>query len=259
MRVDREILEMTENRVMMGNRQNGANSAGILFMDRPRKEGFLSVPTQSMLFDRIPDRDQELILGIAERRKMSRDVIIRGGEKAGYLFLLSSGRVKYYKLTKEGQELLLRWLTPGDVFGLATLLRHPPAYIGTAEAIKDCDLLVWKESVIRELSGVYPQLMENALRITMNYLSAYADRHARMVTETAEQRLAHTLISLGRRAGHVHPTGVELDITNEQLGGLADVGLFTATRFISAWERKVAVAKQRGKIIIRAPEKLPLD
>lgn len=250
---------MMENRVMMGNRQNGANSAGILFMDRPRKEGFLSGPTQSKLLDSIPDRDQELIIGVAERRTMSNDVIIRGGEKAGYLFLLLSGRVKYYKVTREGQEVLLRWLTPGDVFGLATLIRRPPGYIGTAEAIKDCELLVWKESVIRELSGVYPQLMENALRIATNYLSSYADRHARMVTETAEQRLAHTLISLGRRAGQVHPAGVEVDITNEQLGGLADVGLFTASRFISAWERKGAISKQRGKIIIRVPEKLPLD
>lgn len=243
----------------VGNRQDGANPVNLNVLERPRKEGFLSGPTQSKLFERIPDHDQQLIQEIAERRKVSSDVIIRGGEKAGYLFLLSSGRAKYYKLTKEGQELLLGWLTPGDVFGLATLLRHPPVYIGTAEAIKDCDLLVWKQSVVHELSGVYPQLLENALRITLNYLSAYADRHARIVTETAEQRLAHTLIRLGRRAGRIQPIGVEVEITNEQLGGLADVGLFTATRFLSAWERKGAIAKQRGKILIRAPEKLPLD
>ena len=52
---------------------------------------------------------------------------------------------------------------------------------------------------------------------------------------------------------------MEVEITNEQLGSLADVGLFTASRFLSTWERRGAIVKSRGKILIQAPEKLPLD
>jgi CRP/FNR family transcriptional regulator, nitrogen oxide reductase regulator len=245
--------------VNLGKRQEVANPVGFIGLEHSRQEGFLAGSTQSKLFEGIPDHDQQLILGIAERRSVSGDVIIRGGERASFLFLLTSGRAKYYKLTKEGQELLLGWLSPGAIFGLATLIRHPTAYLGTAEAIKDCELLVWKQSVVRELSGVYPQLSENALRVTLEYLSAFADRHARVVTESAEQRLAHTLIRLGRRAGRTHQAGVEVEITNEQLGSLADVGLFTASRFLSTWERRGAIVKSRGKILIQAPEKLPLD
>jgi len=32
--------------------------------------------------------------------------------------------------------------------------------------------------------------------------------------------------------------GVDIHITNEQLGGLADVGMFTASRLLSKWERQ---------------------
>jgi CRP-like cAMP-binding protein len=49
---------------------------------------------------------------------------------------------------------------------------------------------------------------------------------------------------------------VELDITNEQLSSLADVGVFTASRLLSEWERRGAIVKQRGKIRIHEPEKL---
>jgi CRP-like cAMP-binding protein len=222
-------------------------------------EGLPASLAHSTLLEGILPHDRELIAGVAERRNILDNVIIRGGERAAHLFLLNSGRAKYYKLTKSGQELLIWWLSPGDVFGLGTLLRDPPDYIGSAEAIKPCELLVWKHSAIQELLIRYPQLSQNALRITLRYLSSYADRHAAIITETAEQRLAHTLILLANKSGHAHSTDVEVDITNEQLGQLADVGLFTATRFLSAWRRNGAITKKRGKVLIQAPEKLPVD
>jgi CRP/FNR family transcriptional regulator, nitrogen oxide reductase regulator len=214
-------------------------------------------PSKSKFLAGLSEHDQGLILRVAERRSApAKEVIIHGGERAAFLFLLLEGRAKYYHVTAEGEELLLFWLTPGDVFGLGTLLKSPPAYLGTAETLKDCDLLVWEHSVIRGLSGVYPQLAENALRITLGYLAAYADRHSGIATRTAEQRLAETLLRLGHRAGRTHPNGVDIDITNEQLGGLADVGAFTASRLLSKWARQGTIAKERGWIRIHAPENL---
>jgi CRP-like cAMP-binding protein len=52
------------------------------------------------------------------------------------------------------------------------------------------------------------------------------------------------------------PSGMEIEIKNEDLASLADISFFTATRFLKAWERKGAVKKSRGKVIIRSPEKL---
>lgn len=213
--------------------------------------------TQSKFLEGIPNHDQQLILGVADRRRVSaKQVIIQSGDEAICLFLLREGNVKYYRVTDRGEELLLKWLIPGDVFGLSTLLKNPPGYIGSAEARKDCTLWAWEHSSICGLSGVYPQLSENALRITVGYLAAYVDRHARLTTKSAEQRLAHTLLRLGHRAGRTHPGGVDIDITNEQLGGLADVGVFTTSRLLSNWERQGTIAKARGTIRIHAPEKL---
>jgi CRP/FNR family transcriptional regulator, nitrogen oxide reductase regulator len=214
-------------------------------------------PSKSKLLAGLSEHDQGLILRVAEQRSApGKEVVIHGGERAAFLFLLLEGRAKYYHVTAECEELLLFWLTPGDVFGLGTLLKNPPAYLGTAETLKDCELLVWEHSVIRGLSGVYPQLAENALRITLGYLAAYADRHSGIATRTAEQRLADTLLRLGHRAGRTHPNGVDIDIANEQLGGLADVGVFTASRLLSKWVRQGTIAKERGRIRIHAPENL---
>src|SRR4030095_11670253 len=162
------------------------------------------------------------------------------------LFLVCEGNVKYYRVTERGEELILWWLIPGDVFGLASLLKNPPGYIGSAQSKKDCSIWVWDHASIRKLSNVYPQLSENALRITLGYLAAYVGRHTGIATKSAQQRLADTLLQMGHRAGRVHASGVDLDITNEQLGGLADVGVFTTSRLLRRWERQGAIAKTRG-------------
>jgi CRP-like cAMP-binding protein len=76
------------------------------------------------------------------------------------------------------------------------------------------------------------------------------------VSNIAQERLACALSSLGSRIGHALPNGVEVDIKNEDLASLADVSIFTASRLLKDWERKGAVEKSRGKVLIRRPEKL---
>jgi len=176
-----------------------------------------------------------------------------------HLFLLRKGRLKYYRISKKGDEVLLWWVSPGEIFGMAALVTTPLRYIGTAEAVDDSELLVWSRKKIRLLAAEHEQLSQNALTILTHYLSEYADRLVGLASETAEQRLAHTLLRLGERIGHVRSGGVELAITNEHLSSLADVSAFTASRQLQLWERQGVLRKSRGKILILSPESFVTD
>ncbi len=203
---------------------------------------------------------KRLVLQSAEVWKLPRNsAIIHAGDLATKLFLLNTGRVKYYRITKKGDEVLLWWITPGEIFGIGSLLATPVRYIGTAESVEGCELFVWSHKKIRQLAAAYPRLAENALHIVLHYISEYSDRLIGLISETAEQRLARTIIRLGRRMGHVQSDGVELAITNESLGGLADVSPFTASRQLKQWEREGILQKDRGKILIVSPERLLVD
>ncbi len=139
---------------------------------------------------------------------------------------------------------------------MGAFLSHPEGYVGTAETVDDSELLIWEGDVVRELAKTYPQLAENALRTVLRYVALFAERHVALVSRPAQERLACALTSLGSRTGHIVPAGVEVDIKNEDLASLADVSFFTASRFLQSWERKGAVHKSRGKVLIRCPEKL---
>jgi CRP-like cAMP-binding protein len=131
--------------------------------------------------------------------------------------------------------------------------------MGTAAAISDCELLAWEHKSIRKLGKTYPQLAENALRILLHYLKGYANRHVGLMTKTSQQRLAGTLLNVGHRAGRVHPHGIEIEATNEQLSALADISPFTTSRLLSGWERKGAVSTTRGRALVHTPEALVVE
>lgn len=218
------------------------------------------VPAPVRFFDGVaPEAIDEIWAAAKNKRVAAKQTIISAGERSSHLFLVRTGRGRFLRVTKAGDEVLLQLLTPGDTFGIGAMLKNPCTYIGSAEASSDIEVMVWEHSTIRKLAGLYPQLADNALRIVLHYLKQYVNRHVRLATKPAEQRLAETLLNLGHGTGRVTPTGVQVDVTNGQLGALADVSLFTASRLLSGWERKGAVSKQRGSVVIHSPEALIVD
>jgi len=214
-------------------------------------------PASVQLFSGLQDNEIKTIQAAAIRRKFDASrIIVTANEPATSLFLVVTGCVDYYVANEAGRDILLRRLTAGDVFGVGSFLSKPIGYIGTAKAAQETQVLEWKDRVIRQLAKTYPQLSENALRTVLRYLALYAKRHIGLVSNTAQERLACALSSLGSRTGHAVPAGVEIGIKNEDLASLADVSFFTASRVLKDWDRHGVVEKSRGKVIIRSPEKL---
>jgi CRP-like cAMP-binding protein len=212
---------------------------------------------KSRLFADLDDTALRQILNVAQVRRFApnMNVIVTGGQPE-HLFLLKSGRTRAYFLTESGSEILLLWVVPGVVLGLVCLLAKPPTYKVNATTITECEFLVWDRATIRRLAKTYPQLVENGFRLALHYVGAYMKRHAQIVTESAQSRLAQRLLKLAAEAGVVQPSGIAIDITNEQLSSFSDISPFTASRLLSRWEREHWLTKQRGRVTLLAPEDL---
>ena len=178
------------------------------------------------------------------------------GHPADYLFLLTSGRARYFYVTPDGRKTILFWLPPGEIFGGAALLSQPADYLVSTEAVKPSSILVWDRPTIRALVVRYPRLADNALWTMFDYLVAYRAIHVSMICDSARQRLARVLADLAAGIGQKVPGGVELDVRNEELANEANVTPFTASRMLSEWQRQGVLRKSRGKVLLRSPERL---
>lgn len=200
-----------------------------------------------------------VILTAARRRNfVSHSVVVNQGDRPEHLFLLTKGRARFFVNTQEGKKILLLWVTPGEVFGEAALLSNPAPYLVSTETLKDSSMLVWDRATLRNLAVRYPRLLENAMLIAYDYLAWYVADHVALISHTARQRLAGVLVCLAQTIGEKVPSGFAFDATNEELAGAANVTPFTASRLLSEWQDKGAVIKQRGKVLLRSPERLLL-
>jgi CRP-like cAMP-binding protein len=224
--------------------------------------GIAAVPTglKSRFFEGIAQRDLAVILAAAtERRFLANSIITNQGNPAEHLYLLTSGRARYFFITEEGQKTLLLWLPQGEIIGGAAFLPKTTHYSLSCETVKDSSVLVWGRAALRGLISRYPRLLENALLMASDYLAWYLADHIALTCQTARQRLAQVLVRLAGVIGQKVPGGVEIDATNEELASAANITPFTASRLISEWQLNRAVAKRRGKIFLRSPERLFLS
>ena len=120
-------------------------------------------------------------------------------------------------------------------------------------------MLVWNRAAIRNLIKQYPQLIDNTLLITLDYLAFYRDAYTSLTCNSGPQRVAYVLASLADRVGHRVAGGTEFDLFNEELASEANVDPFTVSRLLSDWQRKGLLTKRRGKVLLRSPQRLFLE
>jgi CRP-like cAMP-binding protein len=186
-------------------------------------------------------------------------VLVNQETPADHLFLLTEGRARHFFITPDGERILLFWIGPGDICGTAALLPTSSSYQVSTETLKDSRVLVWDRATIRGLAARYPRLWDNAHLIASDYFAWYLASHVALSCHTAQERLAQIIVTLAGTIGHKVPSGVELDVTNEELANAANITLFTSSRLLSRWHRHGAMVKSRGKILLHSPERLLLQ
>lgn len=217
----------------------------------------VSPPYQSRLLDGLTTSDRAAVLSAASRRCLkANSVPIHQGDKAESLFLICRGRARHFYITPQGKKLLLFWLMEGQIFGGSALLSTPTEYLVGTEILCDSCLLIWPRRTIRALAARIPRLLDNALSVATDYLTWYLAAHTSLVSHSAQQRLAHVLVTFANGFGRKTSDGTCVELTNEQLANAANVTPFTASRILSSWQRSGAVVKTRGQLMLRSPEQL---
>lgn len=70
----------------------------------------------------------ESILAVAEYPRLPENsVITRQNQPAMHVFLLLTGRARYFFVTEKGQKVILLWIPPGEIFGMAAFHSPPIA------------------------------------------------------------------------------------------------------------------------------------
>lgn len=210
------------------------------------------------IFAGIAPAELDGLLAQAHSARYARNTaVFEQGSEAHSFFLLLHGHVRAAKTTPAGQQVVVRYVTPGETFGVAVSigLSHYPA---TATAVDESVVLAWPSSTWPLLVEKYPVLAGNTLQVVGARLQESHSRIIEMSTEQVERRIAHALLRLVQQAGRKVERGVEIDfpISRQDIAEMTGTTLHTVSRILSRWESQGLVDGGRQRIVLRDPHKI---
>lgn len=206
----------------------------------------------------MSEEDLDAVLGLASIRQIpANTACFDQGEAATEFFALLHGRLKVIQTTADGQQVVVRHVSPGDIFGIARAMRRPD-FPATATAVVDSLALAWPSSQWETLIARSPVMALNALETVGQRLQDAHTRIRELSTEEVERRVAHALLRLVKQAGLKTEEGILIDfpVTRQDIAQMTGTTLHTVSRVMTAWEAKGLVASGRKKVVVRDAHKL---
>lgn len=217
-----------------------------------------SIVADIPIFAGLDSNDIDEILREARSVRYAKGIaVFDQGAEAHSFFVLLHGHLRVEKTTPQGQQIVVRYVSAGELFGVAQAmaLKHYPA---TAVAVVDSVALSWPSASWPRLVARFPSLATGALQTVGNRLQDAQTRVMEMSSEQVEQRIAHALLRLAKQAGIKVEGGVEIDfpISRQDVAEMTGTTLHTVSRILSAWEQQGLVEGGRQRIVLRDPHQL---
>lgn len=212
------------------------------------------------IFAALSDAQLDEVLSASSHRSAAAGAtVFEQGDEARSFYVLVSGRLRVTQVTAEGQQVIVRIVTPGDLFGIAKALQRTD-YPGTATALSDSVILCWPTARWSAFMAAYPSMAVGAMQTMGDRLQEAHSRLREMATEEVERRVAHTVLRLGNQSGRKEAGGVRIDfpVSKQDIAELSGTTLHTVSRILTAWEAAGLVEGGRQKLLLKNPHRILL-
>ena len=205
------------------------------------------------LFASLPADQLRRVADLAQTRTINaKTLLIRQRTAATTLYVVVGGQIRVSEVTADGQEVLYRFIGPGQMIGgMAAVggLTYPV----TAYAARDSRLLAWNTAAMQRLMEQYPLIARNAMCLMVARIEELQARCVALATQQVRQRIANTLLRLTEQSGRRVPNGILLDmrLSRQDLAEMTGTTLYTASRLLNQWQRDKIITLDQRKILIR--------
>lgn len=194
----------------------------------------------------------------ARVRRLARDVrIFDQGERAGRAHALLSGCVRISQTGSDGEEILVRLIGPGEIFGCVPVMTDG-LYPADATVMADAVEVSWDPADLLALMQRHSAVALNMVAILGKRIGEAQERLRELATQSADRRVAHTLLRLMKQAGCEADGGVRIEfpLRRKDIADIAGTTLHTASRILAGWERRGLLVSQNQHLMLSAPREL---
>ncbi|HKI85196.1 MAG TPA: Crp/Fnr family transcriptional regulator, partial [Thermoanaerobaculia bacterium] len=172
-------------------------------------------------------------------------------------YTLIDGRVKIFKVTPDGRDIILGIFEPGEPLGAVAVYRAVD-YPATAETIEESTVLAIPRRDLFNLLETYPTLTRGLLGALSLRLFEMAGRLAELTSGRLESRFARLFLKFANSMGTSEANGVfvPLHLSRQELADFTGTTIETAIRIMSRWGKDGLVVTEKDGFRIPDREEL---
>src|SRR5262245_28120420 len=194
---------------------------------------------QSALFRRLKPEDRVRLAGVSSVRSFDKgESLFAEADESDLMFTVLTGRVKVFKTTARGTDVILEIFGPGDPVGAVAVYESRP-YPASAVAIEPATCLVIPRKEFFFLLETYPTLVRGLLVGLTHRLVELTNRLAELSGGRIEGRFARFFLKLADQMGRPSREGlfIPLALSRQELADMIGTTIETSIRIMSRWAK----------------------
>jgi len=200
-------------------------------------------PGEHAALDRLEERERSVRRGGALVREKDHDT---------EMFVLRRGTMMSSVLLDDGSRQILRFLFPGDLLAVTSLVyREAPE---TLTALTDCVVSPFERPMLARLIAEHPRLAALILVYNQIERAALTDRLAALGRTSAKARVAAILLEMRNRQRMTNSAlgnTFTLGLTQEEIGDATGLTAVHVNRMLRQLEEEGLIAREAGRMIFK--------
>ena len=205
------------------------------------------------LLQLLKKRDWERLQSKARIQELSRrTVVYLPGDPGDSVYFVNGGRVKVSKVTRDGREITLFYLGPGEIFGENSLFHEGPRKEMVETADDSLVTLIPKQLMEKFLSRGSKKFLLELFKVISARRREVEHRMQHLLFRDVSAKLAELILDLAKEYGVEEPDGVRvaLKITHQEMANLIGSTRETVSLTLSQFRKKELIRLHRRQVII---------
>ena len=211
---------------------------------------------RSVLFRRLKPDDRQRLAAVSTVREFEKGAMLFSeGDGSDLLYTVVSGRVKVFKTTARGTDVILEIFGPGDPVGAVAVYEARP-YPASALALEPTACLLIPRQAFFSLLETYPTMVRGLLVGLTHRLVELTNRLAELSGGRVEGRLARFFLKLAHDMGQVRADGtfIAFVLSRQELADMIGTTIETSIRIMSRWGKLDIVRTEKdGFVVVDRP------
>jgi CRP/FNR family transcriptional regulator len=209
------------------------------------------------IFGKLGADDRLRLASVARLHAFSRgETVFAEGDAPEFFCVVLTGRVKVFKMTPAGKDVILEIFGPGDPLGaVAAYEGHP--FPASAVALEDTSMLLVPRGAFFALLERHPTLVRGLLAGLTHRLAELANRVAELSGGRVEPRFARLFLKLAHEQGRHERGGmfVPVPLSRQELADMTGTTIETSIRIMSRWgKQRIVLTEKDGFVVIDTAE-----